>query len=304
MYAAEGIGQLRKCTGRPFGEESFMEQMEERFGRRLFNKYRNRICPGAFEQRDYVECIRCVRVNHGLLKSVPLIAVTLMKKPLCRKARINFADSDHVRKRLGLRDTRVILYGIPRVEARNPGTREDGPLEFGYVGRFTAEKGLFLLLDAAAILSARGLDFRLSFIGDGPMKPALQQKGEALGLESRMRFTGFLRGPELDHSVRSLDVVIMPSIWEEPAGLSAIEQMMRGGALIATDVAGLGEMVGDGGLKFPLGDAAGLAAQIERLFDPALRALIGRRARDRAQEKFQLERMIDEHIELLKAARR
>ena len=34
MYAAEGIGQLRKCTGRPFGEESFMEQMEERFGRR------------------------------------------------------------------------------------------------------------------------------------------------------------------------------------------------------------------------------------------------------------------------------
>jgi glycogen synthase len=42
----------------------------------------------------------------------------------------------------------------------------------------------------------------------------------------------------------------MPSVWEETAGLSAIEQMMRGRLVIASRIAGLGEMVGDAGSRF------------------------------------------------------
>ena len=45
-------------------------------------------------------------------------------------------------------------------------------------------------------------------------------------------------------------VVVMPSQWEETAGLAAIEQMMRGGVVIASDIGGLGEVVSEAGLRY------------------------------------------------------
>ena len=56
----------------------------------------------------------------------------------------------------------------------------------------------------------------------------------------------------------------MPSIWEETAGLAAIEQMLRGRLVIASDIGGLGEMVGDAAIKFPAGDAPTLADQMKK----------------------------------------
>jgi glycosyltransferase involved in cell wall biosynthesis len=71
-----------------------------------------------------------------------------------------------------------------------------------------------------------------------------------------------LEGRELLRAVEALDVTVMPSVWEETAGLAAIEQMMRGRVVLAADIGGLGEMVGDGGVKFRAFDSEDLASKM------------------------------------------
>jgi len=212
----------------------------------------------------------------------------------------------HVKERHGLPRSKVIYHGIPdRLMA--PGTigPAANPLSIGaaktfaYVGRLVTEKGLQLLLCAAKKLDDQGYDLRLKFIGDGPERAALQQSVDAMGLRARVTFTGYLQGKDLDKAFADVGAMVMPSIWEETAGVSAIEQMMRGRLVIATDIGGLGELVGDIGLKFPVGDCEGLALCMKRVLDqPRLVGDLGEKARQRALQLFLQERMVADHIVL------
>jgi glycosyltransferase involved in cell wall biosynthesis len=171
-----------------------------------------------------------------------------------------------------------------------------------------SKKGLNLLLEAAGRLSAAGCSFRLKFIGDGPERAGLTERVDALDLGRQVAFTGFLQGEALERALCDVAVVVMPSIWEETAGLSAIEHMMRGRMVIATDVGGLGELVGDAGLKFPLGDAESLASCMMRVLrDSSLAKTLGEKAMQRAQAFFCEERMVTEHyaayLEVLRESR-
>jgi glycosyltransferase involved in cell wall biosynthesis len=95
----------------------------------------------------------------------------------------------------------------------------------------------------------------------------------------------------------------MPSVWEETAGLAAIEQMMRGRLVIASNIGGLGEVVGSAGLRFAPGDATALAECMRRvLHQPQLIDAIGREARVRALTLFARHRMIDEHRRVYREA--
>jgi glycosyltransferase involved in cell wall biosynthesis len=125
----------------------------------------------------------------------------------------------------------------------------------------------------------------------------LENLVDSLGLEGRVSFLGSLTGKPLANELKAAAAVVMPSVWEETAGLSAIEQMMRGGTVIASDIGGLGEVVGEAGLRFPAGDVTGLASCLRRLLDdPGLTKTLGGKARERAQEFFSQERMVQEHL--------
>jgi glycosyltransferase involved in cell wall biosynthesis len=125
----------------------------------------------------------------------------------------------------------------------------------------------------------------------------LEEAVDAFKLREHVTFTGFLRGEELESALAEVAALVMPSIWEETAGLSAMEHMMRGRLVIATDIAGLGEIVGDAGLKFPIGDVDGLVSCMKRVVDqPRLVKELGEKARERAVELFQEERMVAEHL--------
>jgi len=85
-------------------------------------------------------------------------------------------------------------------------------------------------------------------------------------------------------------------VWEETAGLAAIEQMMRGRLVIASKIGGLAEVVNDTGLTFPAGNAQALADVIRTILkDPANVEVLGPKARDRAVRFFLRERMIEDH---------
>jgi glycosyltransferase involved in cell wall biosynthesis len=97
--------------------------------------------------------------------------------------------------------------------------------------------------------------------------------------------------------------VVMPSQWEETAGLAAIEQMMRGGVVVAANIGGLGEVVGDAGLRFTAGDADDLYSRLrEAIESPSLRKSLGTAARERAVQAFGRDSMIEKHLSLYREA--
>jgi glycosyltransferase involved in cell wall biosynthesis len=173
---------------------------------------------------------------------------------------------------------------------------------FAFVGRFVAEKGMPVLLEATRLLTQENLNFEVRLIGDGPLRPQLEQIIAEKNLQDRVRFTGYLSGADLVRELADVSVVVMPSVWEETAGLSAIEQMMTGRLVIAANIGGLGEVVGDAGLRCASLDATALADCMRAvILDPMLIDTIGKKARARALELFLAERMIADHAKLYRA---
>lgn len=268
----------------------------------LLNKYRGGVCAEAFRNKQYGECIRCTRVQRGALRGFTQLSLTFFRRWLCRRAYAHVAISHHVRKRHDLKEMKIIYYGIPQAAPVHGMGRVDlmpaRKVHFAYVGRLVEEKGLPLLLAAAVKLKSRGVCHRLSFIGDGPLRHVLREQTQAAGLNGEVCITGFLEGPALQYAVAEVDVVVMPSIWEETAGLSAIEHMMRGRAVLAADIGGLGEVVGDGGVKFRPGDLEDLVDRMTALTNHQFRSAVGARGRARAARLFQIDRMIHDYREL------
>jgi glycosyltransferase involved in cell wall biosynthesis len=119
------------------------------------------------------------------------------------------------------------------------------------------------------------------------------------GLCSQVIFMGSLDGEALRRATADIAAVIVPSIMEETAGLAAIEQMMRGRLVIASDIGGLGEVVGATGLKFLAGNAGQLVSCMERVLEePGIVNEMGIRARQRSLKLFSEPGMIEEYLDL------
>jgi len=107
-----------------------------------------------------------------------------------------------------------------------------------YVGRVTYNKGVQNAVSALKLLDSA---FTLTVVGDGWYLPEIKKLAENLGVVDRVRFTGFLRGNDLDEAYREAEIVVVPSIWPEPAGIVVPEARGRGLRVVVNDVGGLGE---------------------------------------------------------------
>ena len=258
------------------------------------------ICPGHFQAGRYGECVRCQAVETSWLRSSMNLLLMFPRNFLARGAAQNIAISQHVLERHALPRSSVVYYGIENLSGNElPAptfSPASGKMRFAYVGRLVPEKGVPVLLDAAQILKREGHSFEIILIGDGPERPRLEALIERAGLSGLVSITGFLQGTAFAETLDRVRVVVMPSVWEETAGLAAIEQMMRGLLVIASKIGGLGEVVGNAGLTCVPGNAEDLARCMrEVLLDPSKVATIGRAARDRARDVFLRERMIAQH---------
>jgi glycogen(starch) synthase len=261
------------------------------------------ICPGYFQAGRYGKCLGCQNCQGSGWRSLASILLMFPRYWLSRGAAANVAISQHVLERLGFPRSRVIYYGIddPRRSGSLPFSTplDAGKICFAYVGRLVSEKGIPILLQASRKLMKEGQLFEVRLIGDGPERPKLETIIKQEGLENCVRITGYVRGAALADAVRDVRVVVMPSIWEETAGLAAIEQMMRGRLVIASGVGGLGEIVGEAGLKCPPGNADALADRMRRVLqDPSLIDSLGSNARERAVDFFARGQMVASHARL------
>jgi glycogen synthase len=258
------------------------------------------ICPGHFQGGHYLKCLQCGAHEVSWWQSFKRLVLMMPRYLLTRGAATNIAITQHVRERQPLPESTVIYYGIEDGRAGstapNSGGGNSHSLRFAFVGRFVPEKGIPILLEAARILRDEGQTFEVLLVGDGPERPGLEAQIARDDLEGYVRISGFLRDAELAAALDEVQVVVMPSVWEETAGLSAIEQMIRGRVVIASKIGGLGEVVGDAGLLCEPGNAPALADCMRSvLYNALLIDQIGKKARERALRLFGRKRMIDEH---------
>ncbi|MBV8615931.1 MAG: glycosyltransferase family 4 protein [Acetobacteraceae bacterium] len=163
-----------------------------------------------------------------------------------------------------------------------------------FVGRVVAEKGTDLFVAACAQALPHLPGWRAEVIGadrsrtdspDTPFVRAVRRAATAGGVW----MLGYRDHPAVLEAMSRAAIVVVPSRWPEPFGLTALEAMACGAALVAARRGGLPEVAGDAALYVDPEDAADLAAAITRLArDPEARARMGASGRARAR-RFGLE---------------
>ena len=144
----------------------------------------------------------------------------------------------------------------------------------GYVGRLAHNKGVDILIRAAAVLQSDHPDLHWVIVGDGADHGPLEALASELGVATVTHFVGAVTRPEALAAFKGFDVAVVPSR-EEGFGLSALEAMACGEPLVASRVDALEEVVVDGvtGVLFEPESAVDLVAVLSRvLSDAPLRA--------------------------------
>ncbi|MEO8440386.1 MAG: glycosyltransferase family 4 protein [Spartobacteria bacterium] len=137
--------------------------------------------------------------------------------------------------------------------------------ELIFVGRLVAEKGVDLLLHALGRLRGSGLSPSLKVVGAGPELSTLQRLAADLGLVNQVVFAGPRRGEELVRLLRQHRVLVVPSRYDEPFGVVALEGIACGCVAVGSAGGGLPEAIGPCGPTFPNGDLDGLVEALESL---------------------------------------
>jgi glycosyltransferase involved in cell wall biosynthesis len=201
-----------------------------------------------------------------------------LKLRLVRRAS-NIAVSRAIASHLGT-DAAVIENPYDDGLFRDLG-RPERSRDLVFLGRLVSDKGCDLLIEALGRLREEGLAPRLTIIGAGPERAALERQAVERGVSGQVEFAGVLVGEALVSSLNDHRILVAPSRWQEPFGLIALEGMACGCVVVGSGGGGLGDAIGPGGLTFPNGDVAALAAALTSvLASPALRAGFRAKAAD------------------------
>ncbi|NEO84237.1 MAG: glycosyltransferase family 4 protein [Spirulina sp. SIO3F2] len=138
-----------------------------------------------------------------------------------------------------------------------------------FVGRLVSDKGADLLIAALGRLHQQGLTPDLTLIGTGPERPTLEAQIDQLNLDEQVTFAGELPPQEVAGRLCQHRIMVIPSRWQEPFGIVALEGLACGCWLVGSNQGGLSAAIGPGGLTFTNGDVVALTAQLTRLLtDP------------------------------------
>lgn len=164
----------------------------------------------------------------------------------------------------------VVPNGVEAAMFARPRAPREGQLRIAFLGRVVPDKGVHILLEAVGRLAREDVSVtiigRPGFTNDAPLtRYERELRRTAAQMHSRVRFASFLTRHELPVALSETDVLVVPSLWPEPFGLTALEGMAAGAAVVASEVGGVPEVVDDAGVLVPPGDAAALADAIEAM---------------------------------------
>lgn len=193
---------------------------------------------------------------------------------------------------------KVVHCGLDTSQFRStPSDSAGGPVRILAVGSLIEKKGHEYLIDACALLAERGLSFECDIVGWGPLHGTLQARIDRHGLHDTVRLLGALEQARVLELYQSANVFALPCVVAQGGDRDGIpvalmEAMACELPVITTPVAGIPELVLDGetGLFVEEREALSLANALERLIaDETMRVQLGRQARQRILEGFQIQ---------------
>lgn len=262
-------------------------------------------CASADLWRDGRVCHDCVGrslatagIRHGCYRgSRPLSTAVAASSAVLRRQIGSLPDgrvivsSEFLKGILVESGLREDLFTVIPWTTPDPGPRPAPPSESGdvyFVGRLEPEtKGIERLVERWNRAKTAGdlTGLRLNLVGTGPLEGSSAIEGDGV------RQLGFMERGALDQRLLSGRAVVVPSLWEEPFGLVAIEAFAAGLPVLATDRGALAETVGRLGSDCLLSadsDRA-WAEGLARLDEPAWVDQTGQRARELFEEAFRVD---------------
>lgn len=231
------------------------------------------------------------------------VEATLLGRKLAR-ARFAACISEHNRTFLrgllpeGGAELLIVRCGIdPRAFPARP---DPAPSPLGAllaVGRLVEKKGFHVLLEALALLRAKGREPRLELCGWGPEEGRLRALAARLGLSDTVRFRGKTPQETVRALLRESDLFVLPCVRDARGDMDGIpvalmEAMACQVPVLSTRISGIPELIVDGrsGRLAAPGDPDDLARVLAELDgDPAGRLALARGGRARVLEEFTLE---------------
>ena len=201
-----------------------------------------------------------------------------------------------------LTNVRLARLGIDLELYRpRPFRRSPSVFEILYVGRLVRAKGLYILVAAIGQLIRLGYSAQLRIAGDGPERHRLQREVAERGLARHVTFEGWQNAVGVAALYRQADIFVLPS-FAEGIPVVLMEAMASEIPCVATSVMGIPELIRDevDGLLVGPGDAEALAGAVGRLLTaPELRLRLGKSARRRVMEQYNLQRNVAEFAGML-----
>ncbi len=185
-----------------------------------------------------------------------------------------------------------------RTAARRQLQLSDHEFVIGFAGRLAPQKRLRDLIWAFHMLQLTHADLRLTLLGDGPQRSAMQEFAEHLGCADRVSFCG--HQPAAAALCAAFDCFVLPSDFEGMSN-SLMEAMLAGLPCIVSDIPANRELVQheQTGLTYPVGDSLQLARAIQRVRDtPTLAAELARNATSFITSHCSYEQMLHSHQRL------
>jgi glycosyltransferase involved in cell wall biosynthesis len=196
----------------------------------------------------------------------------------------------------------IVVPPAPTSEARARARARLGlsadDVVLGIVARLSPQKSHQVLLRAVASLAPDRPRLRLVVVGGGEEEHALRGLAATLEIGDRVLFTGIRR--DVPALLAAFDVACLSSV-HEGVPLTVLESMAAGLPVVATDCGALRDLVADGeGFLVPVGDTVTFAGRLAELCDdPERRAVMGARARARAEREFSIEHTVHGFQQLL-----
>ena len=164
------------------------------------------------------------------------------------------------------------------------------------IGRLTYEKGFDLLLDAISLIVDRYPYLSIKIIGDGPERASLEQQTIKLRLIDKVELMGNISNDDIPKYINAACLVVVPSRYQEPFGIVAVEAALMARPVVAANVGGLAEIVvnNETGLLVEMENSRAFAdAIVAILAQPEKTIRMGLAGRLRVQKEFNLAKYVD-----------
>lgn len=240
---------------------------KRRLGRRIFPAWGTRIV--AISDPVAAELEEVFRISHERIKVV-----------------YNGVDLEDLLRRYQSYDRSTVRmeFGLPT-----------NAKVIGITARLVPDKGHEYLIRAVKRLGAELEDLNLLIVGDGRNREYLESLSKDLGISEHVRFTGNMR--DISKPLKAMDVFALPAVWREGFGLSIAEAMACQKPIIATNIWALNTLIQNGinGLLIEPRNVDALVDAVRLvLTNREVSETMARAGQKTAQEKFSLDRMVNE----------